>query len=656
MTQPARRASHAGLIFWIGLAVVLIGAAIPRFLTYDYGLPYVEHPDEPNKYLAVQAWRGLYQHPSDEYYRGYPPGYLATAWLVQVAGEPLGVNGLADNVRVLRFLSVVVNLGTLLFIALGARRIAGTGAGWAAGAAWAVSPTVIENGVYAIQDPWVYGWVALATWLAIAALQDERPGLALASIGAGIAAALFKYPAIAAVLPGAIAAIIFTIRDPRRRWWLVAGPGAIGIGLSVWVYRQIQLMTLWQRHAREFAQEGLGGVLSPGRVLGNLYAAFGPINPIPALIVIGLGAAAYLYARQADRRQIDLPALGLALSVLVAIPWLAATFSGGQGGRIKDFLPATTAACLLWGAALSQLTYLLPDEWPAAARIAPPLLAAGLVLGPLVAPAAELVQERRLPDRRVAMRDWFDRNLDPGDVLVTDENERTFNPFWGGLAYAQWITWHRIERAELTTQTPAAWRESENAAYAILPLDMVSELEQTPDGQGYLDQLLPLRTFAAPPPARGPEMTVYRLWPPEHEAAVRFGDAIRLVGYDLNAEALAPGKTLSVRLYWQADQPPADNYSVFLHLTPPGDVQPVTQADGNPAQGTDRLTLTWTDPTETLISPAFALALPADLPPGPYRLLIGLYNYQTGVRLPVTDRGPDTPEGSYLLAAISVQP
>jgi hypothetical protein len=117
---------------------------------------------------------------------------------------------------------------------------------------------------------------------------------------------------------------------------------------------------------------------------------------------------------------------------------------------------------------------------------------------------------------------------------------------------------------------------------------------------------------------------------------VQFGDRIKLVGYDGDAGRAERGKPLTLRFYWQELATPEDNYSLFIHLLPlDGDV-PLAQADGAP--GSDvRPTLTWNDPSETLISQPFALNIPPDLPAGEYRLKIGLYNYETGARLPVRD-------------------
>ena len=156
--------------FWVVLALLIVLAAIPRFASCDYSLPYVDHPDEPNKYLAARVWRGLYEHPTEEYYKGYPPGYLVVSYIAQVIGEPLGVVGLSETVGMMRYVAVIVNLATMLFIGLAGRKAGGDLAGWIAAALWGISPLVLEVGYYAIQDPFVYFWVTLALLLAVEAL------------------------------------------------------------------------------------------------------------------------------------------------------------------------------------------------------------------------------------------------------------------------------------------------------------------------------------------------------------------------------------------------------------------------------------------------------------------------------------------------------
>jgi hypothetical protein len=89
------------------------------------------------------------------------------------------------------------------------------------------------------------------------------------------------------------------------------------------------------------------------------------------------------------------------------------------------------------------------------------------------------------------------------------------------------------------------------------------------------------------------------------------------------------GDVLPVVLYWQARQPLPADYYVFVHLLDAGGKR-VTQSDGQPALWT-RPTSTW-QPGER-ITDRHALSLPADLAPGDYVLIAGLYLPESGERL-----------------------
>ncbi|MBN1119958.1 MAG: glycosyltransferase family 39 protein [Anaerolineae bacterium] len=639
--------------FWVVLGLLIVIAAIPRFLSCDYSLPYVDHPDEPNKYLAAQVWRGLYEHPSEEYYKGYPPGYLVVSYLAQVIGEPLGINGLAETVRLLRHVAVIVNLGTMLLIGLAARRAGGDLAGWIAAALWGVSPLVLEVGYYAIQDPFIYFWVTLALWLAIEAWIDEsRRHWMLWSVAVGIVAILFKYPVITAVGPGLLVALIYTIRDRRKNLrYLVAGVvPTIAVGL--WMIPQIQAMEKWQRHAGDATSNIFQNLFNVGKVANNLFYTFIPIGAVIALVIVGLGGLAYWYASRSESKRIDRGTVVLALLLVISIPWLAAIFAQVSLERIKDVLPATAAACVLVGAAVAQIVYIVPERWRSIGQVVIPLAAVLPIMIPQTQADWELVAERMPPDRRVAIREWFDTNLEAGTVIVTYENEKTFNPFWGGLQGRQWFDWWRTE--DIMEYSVEEWRDERYMAYAILPRWKVEAMEATEDGQDYFGQMLHLRDFYAPPEMRGPEVAVYRLWKMQHEVDIRFGDMITLQGYDISTVEARPGDVVTLRFYWQATSTPPENYSLFVHLMPADEVRVITQADGNPAVP-ERLTRTWDEPTEILISPEFALTIPEGTPPGDYRLLVGLYNFETGVRLPVGDGAFGSVGDSYEIPIVIVE-
>ncbi len=104
---------------------------------------------------------------------------------------------------------------------------------------------------------------------------------------------------------------------------------------------------------------------------------------------------------------------------------------------------------------------------------------------------------------------------------------------------------------------------------------------------------------------------------------------IRLIGYDFSTERLAPGATLAVTLYWQAQREMLNDYKAFVHLL---------DASGRLAVGSDAIPANWTRPTTgwaagEYVADLHTLVLPSNLPPGPYRLEVGMYDADTGVRL-----------------------
>lgn len=123
---------------------------------------------------------------------------------------------------------------------------------------------------------------------------------------------------------------------------------------------------------------------------------------------------------------------------------------------------------------------------------------------------------------------------------------------------------------------------------------------------------------------------------PTHKITVPFGETIRLVGYDLDMNEARPGGALGVTLYWEAEGAAARPYTVFVHLiNQNGDL--ITQKDNWPVNG--QWPPTCWQAGEIVVDP-YTLALTAAFEPGPYTLLVGLYDADTGVRL-LTPEGRD---------------
>lgn len=632
-------------------------AAVLRLRGYDFGLPYIDHPDEPNFALTALWWRGklqVFQNPQ------YPPGFIWLEMAIQSFMDILGAPAISDYVRVTRLVAITASLITTLLVTLNATRLGGWLAGLLAGLTWAIAPPIVAGGLYATPDPFAYALVAASTYLAIEAIRRrDRSLYALWSVLVGLAATVVKYPVVPAVIPGGFAALDVMLRRDR----------ALGLRLLIMQAICVAVVGLWivagygianYNEGATAQAQGVERVTSLRLVQQNLALVFHPLArstwPLAGWGVLAAGAALTLASRRWRGLMQPPPAAIAGLwAVMLAIPWLATSFRAGSVQALRDILPGTTAAVTLWAVSLAQiaqaLALLLRRRAALSARTArvaaQSLVLAGFLAGfgiPQLVIAWQESTARTYPDTRADLAAWAESALEPGTVVVTAENHKTFNRYWGGYGGTKWFdSW---VTADVTSYSPDGWRRR-GMSYLAMPYAQMVALRASPEGRAALDQMLPLRVIAPHVRQRGPAMVFFRLWKPDVIRSAAFGGEIRLVGWDQTPPTLQPGDTLTLRFYWQPIAHPRDNYSVFLHLTPVDDpTQVLAQRDFSPA-GEARLPLTWVYPDETLIGPPQILELPPSLSPGEYVLRLGLYDYVTGARLPVA--APDGTQSDHLV-------
>ena len=123
------------------------------------------------------------------------------------------------------------------------------------------------------------------------------------------------------------------------------------------------------------------------------------------------------------------------------------------------------------------------------------------------------------------------------------------------------------------------------------------------------------------------------------------GAAMRQVDGNVTDRLTAhPDETIRVTLYWQADQRPQTEYSVFLHLLD-GAGHMHTQRDGWPRDGA--YPTSWWQPGATIVDTR-VLSIPPDTPPGRYTLVTGMYGLD-GTRLPVSGTHADAANARVIL-------
>jgi hypothetical protein len=123
---------------------------------------------------------------------------------------------------------------------------------------------------------------------------------------------------------------------------------------------------------------------------------------------------------------------------------------------------------------------------------------------------------------------------------------------------------------------------------------------------------------------------------------------LTLLGYDLASQPnpQSTRQEVALTLYWQSESPLAIDYTTFVHVRNEAG-ETVAQRDQPPLNGAYPSSL-W-DPGE-IIADNITLTLPSDLPPGAYRLVVGLYDFETGVRLAV----PGQPDNELTLTTLEL--
>jgi 4-amino-4-deoxy-L-arabinose transferase-like glycosyltransferase len=160
-----------------------------------------------------------------------------------------------------------------------------------------------------------------------------------------------------------------------------------------------------------------------------------------------------------------------------------------------------------------------------------------------------------------------------------------------------------------------------NFSLERLPV-IIGEGNQVPDDEAILGKF---RVQSLPPSL------------PQYPINAQFGDAVSLLGGDFPERSLYPGQTLTYTLHWQAINSIALDYTVFNHvLDAQGNM--IAQQDSMPQH--NQYPTSWWDPGEIVTDPR-SIPLPAELGPGVYTLRIGLYDPQTGQRLPLNGGGQD---------------
>jgi hypothetical protein len=125
------------------------------------------------------------------------------------------------------------------------------------------------------------------------------------------------------------------------------------------------------------------------------------------------------------------------------------------------------------------------------------------------------------------------------------------------------------------------------------------------------------------------------------QVGAALGGYVQLAAVSVGKQAVEPGAIVPLSLYWLGTGSVPANLKVFVQLQDQAK-RSLAQADGLPVLGVGR-TSAWV-PGE-IVRDDRQLAIPGDVSPGDYRLVVGLYDPATGARPAVTLSEPSPAVG-----------
>jgi len=442
-----------------------------------------------------------------------------------------------------------------------------------------------------------------------------------------------------------LAELIGEFRGLRMSFWGIFGWFNV-LMRPTWLYKLLDALTI-------AALVGLGvGMYRAGR------EALRRVWPIYALLLAWVGALGVSLVRwtmttRASQGRLLFPGISvLALLLVLGLAgWLTTRYSrrvlAGVGGLLA--LLALIAPLAYIRPAYAQPTLLTPEEIPATARRFE--VAYG---GSMRLVAYEMEQTSVRPGEEVGVTLYW-QALQPMEqdysVYVHlfgrgDEPVGQLNTYPGGGNYptSQWVPGQVIrERVVVPVDEDPRGPTAARLQVGVYELETMENLPAV-DGQGQpVGRPILTRVKLAVP--TDPIM-------PPRKVDANLDNRVRLTGYMLEEKALRAGASVPIVLYWQVTDSLPRDYTVLLHLVDEhGEM--AGQGDGPPLND-DYPTSFW-GAGESLAD-LHMLSMKDTAKPGPHRLLVGLYDPETGQRLALLDAGGAVIGDAVELGPMEVQP
>jgi 4-amino-4-deoxy-L-arabinose transferase-like glycosyltransferase len=144
---------------------------------------------------------------------------------------------------------------------------------------------------------------------------------------------------------------------------------------------------------------------------------------------------------------------------------------------------------------------------------------------------------------------------------------------------------------------------------------------------------------------------VFEVPPIQHPLTANLSNRVEFLGYDLPSGEIKAGDTLSLTLYWKAMAEMDTSYTVFVHVL---DSENSVWGQRDSLPGEDSLPTTGWLPGEVIVD-QYKVPIQPDAQPGQYVIEVGMYQAETGQRLPIINQKGQIVDDRVLLEEVTVQ-
>ncbi len=581
MTIIALQPLTSRRVNWVILSVTVL-LLFAAWLRLRHIVDFVEWPDEIYTVWNAQGTLSDRLVRTDPY---WPPlhGYVVWAWR-QLAGPTLEVQ---------RVLSVFISLLATASVYRIGRRLGGLRTGAASALLYAVMGYAVFTGVDVRGYSLLLLFLPLTLWMTIRWLAVPTKRRAWSVV---FTLALLLHTGFSALVCIPLLTLWVLVVQPDLFWrWCLVGLAVLGLTAPI---------------IPQFVQENVLGrfdVVSPQlppliEALALIYRDFGGSIIFLALLCL----AAITLIAIVRRPPVRQTALLLALWILSPIVLYVAV-GNRDFWRPRYMWWVLPGLALFIGFALSC--------WPRKAFPLMLMALATLAWVPVEDSSYRLAATVSPPFRHVFS--WFAQQLRPGDVLVIDPHCTCGEPYGWDYFVPLYFPTGYLPVVEEPGDTPRVWYLSndgwdrDEALFAAISRGRRPSIFVGP--WHFL-----LRLYEGPPDPKG----------------ISFGGQVRFHGAEIEGNQTVMGKheRFRVKLWWSADQRLSVDYSMSLAVLD-GRGRMVAQADG-PARSPDTPEQTSVWEPQVVYEDFRELQLPGNLKAGGYQLVVVVYQWWDGVRLP----------------------